>query len=508
VIKNKDRIISEQEEVINDLLAQNALLKQQVEWFKRQLFGGGKSEKTDVKQLDLEFIKKIENEPENEKADELLNENDSPKKKSKKRRRREERFEDLPVGEVVVIIPDEVKAEPEKYVEIAEESSFEVEVTPPVFFKKLTLRKKFKRIDNRELPPVIAPAPKKLLEGSALSVNLIVFIIISKFLDHLPLYRLEQIFLRHGLKLARKLMSDWIGRIAVDWLKPIYSYMLEELRKCHYLQVDETTTRYINGKQSIGKTQQGYFWVVHRPGGDVVYLWSTNRCYENVIDLLGEEFEGTLHTDGYGAYASYVVVRSGKVIHAECWAHFRRKLADAEQERPILCRWLIRLINILFAYEREYKKESLGKVAIERRRQSESAMTIKMIKRILDYSRERFLPQGKFGTAIHYGLNQWTQLLEYLNNGNVQISTNLVENAIRPVALGRKNWLFIGHQDAGERAAILYSLLGSCKSHGVDPADYLRDTLNRMLHAKVQDKDFYARLTPQAYKIRQAQEAA
>ena len=135
-------------------------------------------------------------------------------------------------------------------------------------------------------------------------------------------------------------------------------------------------------------------------------------------------------------------------------------------------------------------------------------MTIKMIKRILDYSRERFLPQGKFGIAVNYGLNRWTELLEYLNDGAIPISTNSVENAIRPVALGRKNWLFIGHQDAGEKAAILYSLLGSCKSHGVDPADYLRDTLNRMLNDKVRDKEYYARLTPQAYKIRQDQDAA
>jgi transposase len=472
VSDNNKKIISELKEVINDLSVQNALLKQQLEWFKRQTFGGGKSEKTDANQLDLELLKKKENEPENEKGDELLNINYQRKKESKNRRSREECFEDLPVGEEVILIPEEVKADPDKYVQISEASSFEVEVTPPVFFKRVIIRKKFKHIENRELPPVIAPAPERLLDGSYISVNLITYIIISKFIDHLPLYRQEQIYLRYGLKLSRKLMSEWIGKIAVDWLKPIYSYMLEELRKCSYVQIDETLTRYINGKERVGKTRQGYFWVVSRPGSDVVFLWSTNRCYENVIDLLGEDFKGT------------------------------------KEESPMLCRWLLRLTNVLFANERVYEKKSLNEVEIECRRQSESAMTIKMIKRILDYCRDRVLPEAKFGKAVNYTLNQWPQLLEYLNNGAVQLSNNLVENAIRPIAVGRKNWLFIGHQDAGENSAILYSLLGSCKRHGIDPAEYLRDTLNKMLNTKVRDNDFYARLTPEAYKTRQAQVAA
>jgi hypothetical protein len=507
VSDNNKKIISELKEVINDLSVQNALLKQQLEWFKRQTFGGGKSEKTDANQLDLELLKKKENEPENEKGDELLNINYQRKKESKNRRSREECFEDLPVGEEVILIPEEVKADPDKYVQISEASSFEVEVTPPVFFKRVIIRKKFKHIENWELPPVIAPAPERILDGSYISVNLITYIIISKFIDHLPLYRQEQIYLRYGLKLSRKLMSEWIGKIAVDWLKPIYSYMLEELRKCSYVQIDETLTRYINGKERVGKTRQGYFWVVSRPGSDVVFLWSTNRCYENVIDLLGEDFKGTLQSDGYQAYASYAQERSD-VAHAGCWAHARRKFFEAKEESPMLCRWLLRLTNVLFANERVYEKKSLNEVEIECRRQSESAMTIKMIKRILDYCRDRVLPEAKFGKAVNYTLNQWPQLLEYLNNGAVQLSNNLVENAIRPIAVGRKNWLFIGHQDAGENSAILYSLLGSCKRHGIDPAEYLRDTLNKMLNTKVRDNDFYARLTPEAYKTRQAQVAA
>lgn len=502
--ENNNRIISEQKQVIETQEQQLrfqageiALLKQQLEWFRRQTFGGGKSEKTDVNQLDLELLKKKE--PENEKGDELLNINYQRKKGSKNRRSREECFEDLPVGEEVIVIPEEVKADPDKYVQISEHSSFEVEVTPPVFFKRLTIRKKFKRIDNKNLPPVIAPAPKKLLEGSCLSVNLITYIITSKYLDHLPLYRQEQIYLRYGLKLSRKLMSEWIGKIAVDWLKPIYSYMLNELRKSDYLQIDETPTRYINGKECMGKTEQGYFWVLNHPGGDVVFLWSTNRRHDNVVKLLGNEFKGALQSDGYAAYTGYVL-ESSDVSHAGCWAHLRRKFVEAQQESPLLCRLLIRLINELFALEKGYKARKLNKVQIACRRQSESVLLTRRIKKLLDYCRDKALPAGKFGEALKYGLNQWAVLQEFLDNGAIEISNNLIENALRPLALGRKNWLFIGHQDAGEYAAIVYSLLGSCKSHGVDPAAYLRDTLNRMLHDKVRDKDYYARLTPQAYK--------
>ena len=510
---NKDMVISKlrgtvsnQVGTITNQADEIRLLKQQLDWFRKYQFGGGKGEKTDANQLELEMFKKNESGHEPEKSAQLID--ISPhqrKKKSNKRRTREELFENLPAreSEKVVIIPDEVKADPDKYQQIGEEVTFEIVVTPPEFFKREIVRNKYKLKDNKELPPVIAPAPERLIEGSYVSIELIVYIIIGKFIDHLPLYRQEQIFLRYGLNLSRKLMSDWIGKIAIDWLKPIYSYMLKELRKCNYLQLDETLARYINGKIRVGKTQQGYFWVVSRPGGDVVFLWSTSRSNKNVIDMLGENYEGIIQTDGYATYSSYANTRAN-VTHAGCWAHLRRKFVDAQAESPLICRWLIRLIGILFANEVRYRKQSLPPKEIECRRQSESAMTIKLIKRILDYSRDRELPQGKFGTAIRYGLNQWPELIEYLNHGEVQVSNNLVENAIRPIALGRKNCLFIGHQDAGENAAIIYSMLGSCKRHGIDPAEYLRDTLTRMLNAKVRDDGFYAGLTPEAFKNRYA----
>jgi len=508
IISNLKGTVSNQSGTITNQANEIRLLRQQLEWFKNDKFGGGKGEKTDANQLELEILKKKDNEPENGTSAELIDIGPHQrKKKQNKRTTRAELFEDLPVSQEEVIIPDEVKANPDQYKEISEERSVEIIVQPPVFSQKVTIRKKYIRIGRKDLPPIIAPAPEKLIEGSYVSVDLIVYIIIGKFIDHLPLYRQELIFLRYGLKLSRKTMCDWIGKIAIDWLKPIYSYMLKELRKCNYLHLDETLTRYINGKIRVGKTQQGYFWVVSRPGGDVVFLWSTDRCNKNVIDLLGENYEGIIQTDGYASYRSYAKTRKN-VTHAGCWAHFRRKLVEAEKEKPLLCRWLIRLIGILFANETRYREQLLSNKEIECRRQSESAMTIKLIKRILDYSRDRELPEGKLGTAIGYGLNQWPELIEYLNHGEVQISNNLVENAVRPVALGRKNWLFIGHQDAGENTAIIYSMLGSCKRHGIDPAEYLRDTLTRMLNTKVRDDGFYAGLTPEAFKNRQAETAS
>lgn len=423
------------------------------------------------------------------------------RKKSKLRRSREECFDDLPVGDEEIIIPDEVHAEPGQYKEIGEVRSFEVRVNPPEFFKKLIILKKFKRIDDASRPPIIAPAPQRIISGSYASVDLVTYIIIGKYLHHNPLYRQEMMYKAYGVELSRKRMADWIGQVAVNWLKPIYNAMLKELRACNYLQLDETLTRYINGKIRKGKSEQGYFWVISRPGGDAVFLWSTNRRHQNVNDMLGDDYKGIIQTDGYQAYQSYANTRKA-VTQVGCWAHLRRYFTEAEQNKPTASRLLIRLINILFAYEKDYQRRGFLKPEIERRRQSDVAMTIALIKRMLEHYRQKYgiLPDSKFGKAIKYGINQWPQLVEYLKHGEVFVSNNLVENAIRPIALGRKNWLFVGHEDAGERSAIIYSILASCKRQGIDPAAYLRDTLNEMLHAKsVDNKDFYANLTPGAY---------
>lgn len=509
MLPNQDDI-SFYKETIKRQAEQIQILEGKLDWFMKQQFGAGKGEQLDPNQLELDGLKKKEEscEKRNQDAD-LIEINFHRKKTANKRRSRGECFENLPIGDTEILIPAEVEASPKDYAEISRVESSEVIVTPPSFYKKVTTRIKYKRIDNKNLPPIIAPAPKKLIDGSYLSVELITYIIISKFLDHLPLYRQEQIFKRYGLNLSRKLMNDWVGKIAIDWLKPIYSYMLKDLRKCNYLQLDETTTQYINGKIKKGKSQKGYFWVISQPYGDVVFLWSTSRKNENVVELLGENYEGTIQTDGYATYHSYAKKRS-KVTHVGCGAHVRRKFFDAKEEYPLVCCLLIRLFNVVFAYEAKYKEEELSPKEIVSRRKSESAMTLSLIKRIIDHYKNKpgILPDSKFGKALTYATNQWNNFIKYLDNGEVQISNNLVENAVRPIALGRKNWLFVGHQDAGENTAIIYSILGSCKRHGIDPAAYLRDTLNHMLNAKVQGDDFYAQLTPAAYKAQRSKVAA
>jgi transposase len=250
-----------------------------------------------------------------------------------------------------------------------------------------------------------------------------------------------------------------------------------------YIQVDETPIKYLD--PGNGKTGQGYLWVAHRPGEDVLFEWYTTREAKCLQKLVPIDFSGTIQCDGYSAYDHFARHRASEgkpVLLAGCWAHARRGFYEALDHAPEEAGWMLIQIGHLYEIERRLRRQRAGRALRDAYRSSQSRPICARIRRVLQrwYITRRFLPQGTMGKAIHYALDQWESLEIYLQDPLIEIDNNLVENAIRPTALGKKNWLFFGDANAGERGAVIYSIIESCRRHGVEPYSYLRDVLTRL----------------------------
>lgn len=392
--------------------------------------------------------------------------------------------ENLPT-EDVIIDPEEVTAEPQAFKCIGEEITQELDVIPPRYIRRRLIRRKYVRRAERSAAPIIAPLPPRLIVGGFAGIGLVTDIALQKYMDHVPLYRQEQILrMRYGIELSRKTMCDWIGQVAW-WLKPIYHHIGQELRRGHYLQIDETPIRYCRAEG--GGSKQGYLWVYHRPGGAVLYEWHTSRAAE-CLDTMLADFGGTIQSDGYIGYQSYVKARRRQIaqgaaksplVPAACWAHARRMVHEALSESPGQAGWLIRQIQNLYRIEESLREQRAGPALREALRCSQSTMILRRIEKMLRVKLPAHRPTSPMGQAIEYILGLWEPLSVYAKDGHIEIDNNLVENAIRPTAIGKKNFLFFGAPDAGERSAILYTLLENCKREGINPREYLHDVLSR-----------------------------
>ena len=469
----------------NEMKLELARLRAQIEYYRKKLFGGGQSEKLDRAQMLLALG---EMEKAAQKAAELETITYQREKADAQARREREReaIEKLPVTETITIEPDEVKADPGAYEKISEERTVELDIIPPKIIKREYVRPKYRRRDKREQPPLVAPAPARPVAGGYASAGLIAYIIISKYLNHLPLRRLERMSAHWGLQIPAQNMVEWM-RIAAEWLQPIYNKMREGLLKCGYLQMDETPVRCNDPGANNHGTTQTYLWVMSAPGGDVVFTHKQSRAHEHAAALLGEKYQGLLQSDAYPCYQKYAREHPG-VIALGCFAHLRRKFFDAQSENPRYARAVLRLIGRLYRHEREWDEQGVGRDDTRAElRKRDNTRTLRALKRLALIYRDKVLPQSGLGKAITYQLNQWESLVAHTNYGHTRLDTNLVENDIRPSAVGKKNWLFIGHPDAGQRTAILYSIVNSCRRHGKDPLAYLRDVLSRLPAMSNQD---------------------
>jgi transposase len=484
---------------------ENALLRAQIAWLKKQLFGGGKSERLDRAQLLLQ-LEALEQRAE---AAACAHTEKISYERTKgaptQRPTPAQSFAHLPVQETITIEPEEVKAEPAAYERIGEERTFEVDITPPRLFKREIVRPKYRRRDDRTQPPVVAAAPARPVAGGYASAGLIAWVLLCKYVEHLPLFRQEKMSVRWGARISRKIMADWVG-LAAGWLEPICRQMLRDLLAGGYVQCDETPIRCHDPDLDRGQTTQGWLWVVSRPGGDVVFEWRLSRRHEEVTSLL-DGYQGLLQSDGYEAYPNFVAAHPG-VVWLGCWAHARRQFFEAQAEAPKAVRVALKLIARLYRLETEWDQAGITDAAERARlREKRFERSLRWLRSLALVTRERVLPQSLLGKACSYLLNHWGPLTAHLDHGRSRLDNNLVENAIRPSAIGKKNWLFIGHPDAGQRSAIVYSIVVSCQRHGIDPFVYLKDVLARL--PTMTNQDDLSALTPANWLAgRSAQQAA
>lgn len=394
-----------------------------------------------------------------------------------------------------VIEPEIVQAEPAKWKCISQEVSRLLDYQPGKFFWRETVRPKYVRLEDRSLPPVLAPAPVRVAERGLAAPGLLAHLLCSKYADHLPFYRLQVIFWRrHGVFIARQQMVLWVGQCVV-LLEAIVVCLQKEIQQSAYVQVDETPVRYLDPETS-GGSAQGYLWTALVPGRYVLYQWHASRAAACLESLLGPQFKGKLQCDGYSAYPAFAKGRK-EVSLIGCLAHIRRGFFEAKEQVPGAAGWFLHQIGILYRWEEQWRKSRAGPDAREALRASHSRMVVDRLRRALDKLQSRYLPQSLMGQAIRYALNQWEAFERFLEHGEVEIDNNLVENAIRPTAVGKKNWLFFGSEEAGTRNAVIFTLVENCRMHGLDPYEYLKDVLERLPHTTNQQ---VSQLTPLNWK--------
>jgi hypothetical protein len=268
--------------------------------------------------------------------------------------------------------------------------------------------------------------------------------------------------------------------MAADWLRLIYEHVRQEVLAGGYVQIDETPIRYL--EPGHGQTKLGYLWTCHQPGGDTVYHWATSRAAECLQKIVPVDFGGYIQCDGYRAYDAFARERGEAIKLAGCWAHVRRPFHDAIEEAPRSAGLILHLLQNLYRTEKRLRETKASPKLRVLARQFESRPVIARVHRTLLcwQAKHKFLPQSLMGRAITYALGEWESLLVYLRDGRVEIDNNLVENAIRPTAIGKKNWLFFGEAQAGERSAIIYTIIEACRRRGLDPFAYLNDTFTRL----------------------------
>jgi len=321
---------------------------------------------------------------------------------------------------------------------------------------------------------IIARLPARPVEKGIAEPSLLAHVVIEKYVDHMPIYRQVQRFTRTGITLADSTLGDWISA-AADLITPLYRAMSEDLLESGYVQADETPIR-VQDSTKKGKTHRGYYWVYMAPqNGLVVMEYQRGRGRAGPSMFLNG-YEGALQSDGYKVYDAYD--KHPGVTTYNCMAHARRYFFDAQGSSPELSAHALKEIGLLYAVERELRE---GDSSPEERRRIRQQKSVPILERFKEWLQAKEgLPRSPWGQAVHYSLARWEKLSRYTEDGRIEIDNNLVENAIRPIAVGRKNYLFAGSHDAAQRAAVIYSLLATCKNHDVNPCDWLSDVLTRI----------------------------
>ena len=466
------------------LQAQNAELQRQNEWFKRQLFGR-KSERRlftpEAHQLPLAGILPSREDPGDEpppptetvKAYQRRTRLSAPPDASEDGRLRFDAS--VPVQVIAVPNPEIASLTPDAYEVIGEKVTYRLAQQPGAYVVLKYIRKVIKL---KETQAIHCPAaPPAVFEKSIADVSLLAGLLIDKFAYHLPLYRQHQRLAQAGITLNRGTLTQWVHRTA-DLLTPIYHALLSSILQSHVLTMDETPIK--AGHKVKGKLQTGYFWPIYGDQDEIAFPFAPTWAERVVRETLGS-FCGVLVTDGYKVYDRFVRSEEA-IVHAQCWAHTRRKFVEAQAAEPGLVAQALERIGTLYALEAQGREQHLTENALLRHRMVHAQPVVEQFFTWLERTLQDtvLLPSNPFRQAAHYALDRRAALSVFLADPTVPIDTNHLERQIRPIALGCRNWLFCWTEVGARYVGIVQSLLASCRLQGIDPYVYFVDVLQRM----------------------------
>ena len=453
------------------LLDENTDLRQQLEWLKRQVFGQ-KTERyipSDDNQLALALGVPESSLP--EKTETVTY--DRKKQGRCTPHGREDIPAHLPRNEIVIMPQEDVSG----MERIGEKVTEQLEYTPPKYSVNKYVRPVFAGNLHGERTVVCGELPKLCSDKGKYGASIIAHAVVSKFEDHTPIYRLQKIIARDSGVVVPESSLDTFPEIASFWLEPIAGKCAEKVMESGYVQADESTLK-VMIKPTNGKSTTGQMWVRHAPEQHVVaFDYDRHRNGTVAKNLLGG-YQGILQTDGLGAYNQFT--KSEGVVHAGCHAHARRGFDESKSSDHERATHALDLYQKLFAVEKEAKSLSLLPGDRLKRRQETSAPIIAEFKLWLDAEIRNVRPKSPIGKAILYCLNRWYELTRFLEDGRIEISNNLVENCIRPLAIGRKNWMFAGSPEAARRTGVILTIIGTCKLLAINSFQYLAYVLSEM----------------------------
>jgi transposase len=475
-----DALKSSYEQTISHQREKIVSLESQVAYLKRRVWGQSSERfiKEDPRQriIDFEGMDLLPEEAQlAEKAQEEIKSFREQRKKEQVKRKpvRKPLSEDLPRIEEH-LYPEETKQNEEDWTELEAEVTEVLEHEPGKCYVRKIIRHKYvrKNKQSEESAPVVTaklPSTYQPIARSYAGASLLAELMIGKYVYHLPFYRQIQMFKQMGVNLPPPTVNDWFKDTA-DLLRPLYYRLKEIVLATDYIQVDETTLPVVNDEKH--KAVKGYIWMVRSVMESLLFFHydQGSRAQKVVLPLL-KDFRGALQTDGYGVYKVYEDKKG--VLPLGCWAHSRRKFQESLKEDKYRAEYALEQIGLLYAVEREADEKELSYRERADLRERLSYPIMVAFEKWLVREYPQVMPKGRIGKAIKYTYEIYHRLTRYHLDGRYRIDNNLGENSIRPLALGRKNYLFCGNHDAAEDAAVMYSLLGCCKAADVNFRDWM-----------------------------------
>ena len=367
---------------------------------------------------------------------------------------------------------------------IGREVTDQLELVPAKLFIKRFIRPKYIKPEDEETltqKGVIAPLPVFPIEKGMAGPGLLAQIMIDKFVDHLPVYRQIERFKREGIKIPSSTLNGWQESVS-SLLWPLYENLKRRVLEQSYLQVDETPIQVLD-KTKKGKTHRGYHWIYFSPlEKTVLFDYQHGRSREGPSKLL-KNFKGYLQTDGYNVYD--FIGKRKNITHLNCMAHARRGFEKALPYDEEKAGYAMDMFQKLYGIEQEAREKNFSPEERYKLRLEKSLPLLNELSKWMVETWKTSLPKSPIGKAVAYCLPRWDNLINYLHDGSLEIDNNLAENAIRPIALGRKNYLFAGSKRGAERAAMFYSFFGTCKKNDVNPYEWLKKVLEIIPEYKV-----------------------